>query len=106
MNLLPNVIALVKQAAVEAVEASKPMHLLFGQVICTSPLKIQVDQKTIYTQKMLLLTRTVTDYEVEMTVDGVQQKIQMHNALQVGETVILLRMQGGKKFLIVDRKGG
>ena len=59
---------LVKKAAVEAVEAGKPVNLLFGTVISASPLKIQVDQKAIYTEKMLVLTRNVTDYEVDMTV--------------------------------------
>ena len=59
---------LVKKAAVEAVDASKPVHILFGTVISASPLKIQVDQKAIYTEKMLVLARNVTDYEVDMTV--------------------------------------
>lgn len=52
----------------EAVDASKPVHILFGTVISASPLKIQVDQKAIYTEKMLVLARNVTDYEVDMTV--------------------------------------
>ena len=62
-----NAVELVKKAAVEAVDASKPVHILFGTVISASPLKIQVDQKAIYTEKMLVLARNVTDYEVDMT---------------------------------------
>lgn len=65
---MPNAVEVVKRAAVEAVEAGKPVNLLFGQVISASPLKIQVDQKAIYTEKMLVLTRNVTDFEVDMTV--------------------------------------
>ena len=53
----------------EAVEAGKPVNILFGTVISASPLKIQVDQKSIYTSKMLILTRNVTDFEVDMTVN-------------------------------------
>lgn len=63
---MPNPVDVVKRAAVEAVEAGKPVVLLFGQVISASPLKIQVDQKTILTEKMLILTRNVTDFEVDM----------------------------------------
>ena len=63
-----NAVELVKKAAVEAVDASKPVHILFGTVISASPLKIQVDQKAIYTEKLLVLTRNVTDFEVDMTV--------------------------------------
>ena len=38
---MPNPVEVVKQAAIEAVDASKPVHLLFGQVISVSPLKIK-----------------------------------------------------------------
>ena len=41
---MPNPVEVVKQAAVEAVEQGKPVHLIFGEVISVSPLKIQVDQ--------------------------------------------------------------
>lgn len=53
----------------EALESSKPVNILFGTVLSASPLKIQVDQKSIYTSKMLILTRNVTDFEVDMTVN-------------------------------------
>ena len=104
---MPNPVEVVKRAAVEAVEAQKPVHLLFGQVISASPLKIQVDQKSIYTEKMLVLTRNVTDFEVDMTVSHVtlnraggsgdpafashnhdykgKKKFKVHNALIVGD---------------------
>lgn len=65
---MPNAVEVVKRAAVEAVEAGKPVNLLFGQVISAAPLKIQVDQKSIYTEKMLVLTRNVTDFEVDVSI--------------------------------------
>lgn len=65
---MPDPVELIKRAALEAILASKPVHLLYGEVISASPLKIQVDQKSIYTEKMLILTRAVTDYEVDVSV--------------------------------------
>ena len=131
---MPNTVQLVKQAAVEAVEAGKPVHLLFGTVIQVDPVKIQVDQKSIYTEKMLVFTRNVTDYEVDITVSHQteeishghpvtdtftgggtaeeilhrhpykgKKKIMIHNKLQVGDQVLLGRIQGGKKFVVLDR---
>ena len=122
---MPNVVELVKQAAVEAVEQGKPVYLLFGQVISDSPLKIQVDQKAIYTEKMLVLTRNVTDFEVDMTVSHItlprgggsgdaafeahdheykgRKKFMVHNALIVGDWVLLGRIQGGRRFVVLDR---
>jgi len=128
---LPNPVEVVKKAAVDAVNAEKPVNLLFGQVISASPLKIQVDQKSIYTEKMLVLTRNVTDFEVDMTVShwteyetehqhpvttgGTatpvshrhkykgKKKFKVHNALVTGDWVLLARIQKGKKFVVVDR---
>ncbi len=102
-------VELVKKAAVEAVEASKPVNFLFGTVISTSPLKVQVDQKAIYTEKMLVLTRNVADYEVDVTAsyqgDIIQgrKKFKVHNALVIGDRVVLARIQKGKKFVVLDR---
>ena len=131
---MANAVEAVKRAAIEAVEASKPVQLVFGQVISASPLKIQVDQKAIYTEKMLVLTRNVTDYEVDMTVSHKTESIShghpvvdtykgggtaleidhdhpytgrkkflVHNALVVGDWVVLARVQGGKRFVVLDR---
>ena len=122
---MPNAVELVKQAAVEAVEATKPVQVLFGKVISVSPLKIQVSAKSIYTEKMLILTRNVTDFEVDMTVSHVtlnraggsgdpafashnhdykgKKKFKVHNALIVGDEVVLGRVQGGKRFVVLDR---
>ena len=123
--MLPNPVEVVKRAAVEAVDQSKPVHLLFGEVISTSPLKIQVDQKSIYTEKMLILTRNVTDYEVDMTVSHItltraggsgdpafashshdykgRKKFKVHNALVKGDEVVLARVQKGKRYVVLDR---
>ena len=131
---MANAVEAVKRAAIEAVEASKPVQLVFGQVISASPLKIQVDQKAIYTEKMLVLTRNVTDYEVDMTVSHKteiithghpvvdtykgggtaleidhdhpyqgRKKFLVHNALVVGDQVVLARVQGGRRFVVLDR---
>jgi len=85
VNLLSNAVELVKQAALEAVEASKPVRVLFGKVISISPLKVQADQKSIYTEKMLILTQRLS------------------GNLRTGDKILLLRMQGGKKFVAIDR---
>lgn len=103
---MPNPVEVVKKAAVEAVEAGKPVHLVFGQVISTSPLKIQVDQKAIYTEKMLILTRNVTDYEICITEKQAGSNVLIHNALTVGDKVLMARVQKGKKFVVIDRVKG
>lgn len=58
----------IKRAAAEAIAADKPVQLLFGTVISAAPLKIQLDQKATLLEPMLVLTRNVTDYEMDIDV--------------------------------------
>ena len=123
----------VKQAAVEAVRAEAPVAVCYGTVTSASPLKIQVDQKKTLTDPQLILTDNVRDFNVEMsTIEGTgkslgphytedesgsgypafaahkhryqgRKKWRVHNALKVGEKVILLRCDGGQKYIVLDR---
>ena len=106
----------IKAAAMNAVEASQPCDFLFGKVISASPLKIYVDQKMTLTSSQLVLTRNVTDYDVDVSVDwntedanehnhnivGVN-KITIHNGLKINDRVVLLKKKGGQKYLILDK---
>ena len=133
---------LIKKAAVEAVDASKPVQVCFGKVTNTSPLKINVEQKMTLGELQLVLCRNVTEFKTTITVDwntqyaldehshevsGVDDKgdkidlvtdnkdlshnhkivgnktITVHNGLVIGDEVILLRMQNGQKYIVIDR---
>lgn len=125
-------VKLVKQAAVEAVKADGPVGVCYGTVTSASPLKIMVDQKKTLTDAQLILTDNVRDYAVEMTtMSGTSEaphytedesggsgdaafaahkhkyqgrkKWKVHNALKSGEKVILLRCDGGQKYIVLDR---
>lgn len=105
----------MKKAALDAQEASKPVNVYFGEVISVSPLKISVEQKMVLGEGQLILTRNVTDYVITVTVQtdmaasdesGGQKEIMVHNALDTGDEVILIRQQEGQKFIVADRIGG
>ncbi len=170
----------IKIASTDAVEATKPALIVFGKVVSTAPLKINVEQKLTLTSAQLVLTRNVTDFETDMTVDhlteiatinltddetshkhevpsidteitdlkhshssgGVPSSTEspsskhihtvpvnttgtgsfsssdvgehlhrylgrktflVHNSLVVGDEVLLVRMQGGQKYVVIDR---
>lgn len=128
MNLLHDfndLLRIIKKAAVEAVNASKPTAIVYGKVISISPLKINVEQKMTLTAAQLVLTRNVTDYKVYMTVDHVtenksggsgdasfashnheykgKKEFTVHNGLIVGDEVVMIQMQGGQKYIVIDR---
>lgn len=52
----------IKKAALGAMESSKPVNVYFGEVISTSPLKINVEQKMVLSEAQLILTRNVTNF--------------------------------------------
>ena len=118
-------IEIIKIAALNAVEAGKPVNVVFGTVINNSPLEISIDQKITLDSDSLILTNAVKDHTVEMSVDHTTENTSggggydafashnhsytgrktftVHNGLVVGEKVLLLRMQGGQKFIVWDR---
>lgn len=130
---MSNLIMSIKKAAVDAVEASKPCAVMFGKVTSTSPLKVNVEQKLTLTDAQLIMTRNVTDFKTNITVDHYtedvthshsytddgsssttgnnthkhqikgKKEITVHNSLVVGDMVLLLRMQGGQQYIVWDR---
>lgn len=66
---MSNIVETIKKIAIEAVNASAPSKVLFGEVTQTSPLVITVEQKLVLTREFLVLTKNVTDYVVDVTVN-------------------------------------
>ena len=103
---MPNyggLLSVMKQAGVEATNSNKPVNVCFGKVTSASPLQILVEQKITLGTAQLVLTRNVTDYEMRITGDTGQKTVKVHNALAAGEKVLLMRIQGGQKYVVVDR---
>lgn len=117
---MDDILKMFKKAAKDAIEASDPTAIQFGEVISIAPLKILVEQKKLLTIAQLVLTRNVKDYEIEMTVEHVteegngpdththeykgKKKFTVHNALKIGEKVMLVKMQGGQKYIVWDKE--
>lgn len=121
-------LGIIRRSATEAVEATQPTKIVFGEVTNESPLEIVTDQKIRLTEDFLVLCREVTNYDVEMTVNHQVEKAQggggdpsfaahqhlykgrkvfkVHKSLKVGEKVLLLAMQGGQTYVVVDRVVG
>lgn len=109
---------IIKQAAIEAVEQNSPMTVAYGTVTKANPLEINVEQRMNIKGDMILLTSNVTDKEVEVEVNDKTEEggtePHIHNykgakkhihkkGLKAGEKVLLLRIQGGQKYIVLDR---
>jgi hypothetical protein len=112
-----DIVRAFKRAANEAIDAADPTQIQFGKVISVSPLEISVEQKKTLTTAQLILTRNVKDHEIEITVDHVtgatdghtheykgRKKFIVHNGLKLGDSVILMKMQGGQKYIVLDKE--
>ena len=79
-------LSVMKQAGTNAADAKNPVAVCFGKVTSISPLKILVEQKIPLGTAQLALTKTVVE-----------------DALQTGDEVILLRVQVGQKYVVMDK---
>lgn len=123
----------IKKASVEAVNALNPTEIRYGKVISANPLQIRLDTKMTLSDMQLVLTRNVKDYTVNVTMNWTSENavhdhsytddgssmttgsnthnhqvkgtksITIHNGLKLDEKVLLLREQGGQKYIVLDR---
>lgn len=109
-----------------------PSTVITGKVVGVKPLSVQIDQKIILSEEFLIIPQKLTDYEIELSfteppiiqkyfsrqegtgnwgtrqelyfAEAVKHKIIIHNALRVGDTVILAVQDGGQSYAVLDRR--
>lgn len=96
--------------SLQAVESSKPCEIRYGEVITDNPLSVKVTDKFVLPMEALVIPQHLTDYSLmahigigETEGDHKDSVITIYNGLKVGDRVILLRHQGGKQYIILDK---
>lgn len=118
-NISSNWYQTIAKIAESARKAARPVDFFIGIVETVKPLSIRKNQKLLIDEEFLLLTEAVMDTTKEITISWEtedsnnhshkvkgKKKITYHNALKVGEAVLLLQQEGGQKYLVLDRVGG
>ncbi|BDE77314.1 DUF2577 domain-containing protein [Clostridioides difficile] len=82
-----DLLQIIKKAAMDAVETSNPMRVVFGTIESVSPLKVKIEQKLSIDDFFLIQTDTFKRYTDK----------------KIGDKLVLIRMQGGQQYLILDR---
>lgn len=131
MSDFSEIIKIIKTAGVDAVECQKNSAVLLGTVQSIAPLTIFIDQKTILDEDELILTRNVTDYKTQVSFDNpsvkqvystwdmeetrqstfqkisfnekINHDVTIYNGLKPNDKVFIMRMQGGQRFVVVDK---
>lgn len=115
-SLYSGIIPIIKQAAVDAVNSTQPVNFVFGTVTSTSPLKVQITPKLTLGSGNLIVAGSLSKKSVKVTVSGntgtteshnhavsIPVTITIDNSLKKGDSVILARIQGGNKYLVLDK---
>ena len=115
---------MIKQAGIDAQNATNPTAILFGSVTKVNPLEVNVDQRFTLTEDFLVLTERIARYEVSLkhghqyedvsdagstqrtTDEQLVPNMIVRHGLIVGDKVILLRVQGGQQYVIMDKAVG
>src|SRR5690606_36886566 len=104
-----------------AVGATNPVAVMFGTVTKGSPLEVNVEQRFTLTEEFLIVPERLVHFEIyprhshkyeddtgtvvveKETQPELPDKIVIRRGLEPGDRVILLRVQGGQKYPILDR---
>lgn len=120
---MADLVETIKKAALAAIEASNPVAVTFGVVLEVKPLKISVEQKITLEEQQLILTQAVVKTKISFSTTFLTEKAlssdlahfhgysgtmeaSIDTNLKKGDKVVLLRMQGGQKFVVLDRVNG
>ncbi|WP_227793628.1 DUF2577 domain-containing protein [Paenibacillus guangzhouensis] len=107
----------IRQLGIDAISAGNPVAVLFGKVSKINPLEVIVDQRFTLDEDFLIITEQLTRYEVDLelayvnmsgntqteTQQSMKNIVIIREGLKVGDVVILLRIQGGQKYVVWDK---
>lgn len=83
---MPDLVETIKRIAMDALRASDPVEITYGEVVGLSPLTVQCGDKLRLKGNALLLGKTAAAYIYE-----------------TGDRLILLRAQGGQRYFVLDK---
>lgn len=94
--MLPNLTESMKKAAMQAMDASKPVNVAFGTVVNENPLMISVEQKMTLGMNQLILSRNVTDHDIDVSIEWSTENALGSHKHEIGtEEEMLVTMEGG-----------
>lgn len=114
---MPSLLDLIKTAGSQAVDAGSPVNIMFGEVVNSNPLSVKVDQRFTLTADFLILPESLTPLEIDLkhthqylnesvsstTSESLPQKIIIRSGLKSGDKVIMVRVQGGQQYVVLDK---
>lgn len=111
-----DLVRIIKRIVQDTTENDKPTRIMYGKVISVNPLKVNIEQRMVLGKNQLVLTdhlsRKTTSISVpdwyrdsndNIAIGQREVEVVFDNRLKVNDKVMLLREQGGQKFVILDK---
>jgi hypothetical protein len=89
----------IKRAAQEAVEAAGPVQVQLGVVTNDNPLEVLVDNRLSLSEDFLIVPETLVEFKLAIG----SNEYEIRKPLAAGDKLLLIRMQGGQRYVIMDR---
>lgn len=111
----------MKQISKGTTNAGIPVNIVIGTVTKLNPLEVNVDQRFTLTADFLIVPESLTRYEIDLehthtylddngtttlskiTEEALPTIFVIREGLKVGDMVILVRVQGGQQYVVLDR---
>ena len=113
---------IMKRTSMDAISNAQMCDLRYGTVVSKDPLKIRVTNVLTLPESLLVVPQHLTAHKMKITLNvdtsyasgeegtfnhnhNIKKKteITIHNALEVGDKVAMIRKQGGQSYYILDR---
>lgn len=85
---MPDLYNTLQQIVENERKASVPMAICYGKVVSIDPFRVQLTQKLVLDKTFFIVKNGVSA-----------------SSFKQGDTLILLRNEGGQNYLILDKKG-
>jgi hypothetical protein len=105
-------IDIIKQASIGAVGAGNPVEITLGEVVSIDKFEVKIEQKLILPKEFFIVPESLTRYEIDLThshsthegsTSNSLNKVVIREGLKQGDKLLLLRVQGGQKYVILDK---
>lgn len=91
----------VKQAALNTYGAQKPTQAVFGTIESTEPLSICVTSKLTLSGNVVIVPSYLKERRATASLYGEMVTVMIPAAYAVGDTAVLLRDNGGQRFILL-----
>lgn len=103
----------IKRAATEAVNAAGPVVVQIGSVTKINPLEVLVDNRLTLTEDFLIVPESLAELKLDLrhthtsgsgaVGEALAAPVIIRKGLAAGDKLLLIRMQGGQRYVIMDR---